>query len=411
MVACKSLLEITETMLKNILYKAALCLGMSLTLTACSQEESAANHTGNSTGVSLQISLADNVESRATEAGWSGNWKENTIKRLDLYLFSADGKLRAHLVPTLTNNVTELTNGTFYDLTVEGLTYNEVADNPTDVFYLVANCPQLESTNVTMLSDLQATMITSPLVVDAQQESFVMDARTTSDDTELYQVNATAMTATLKFQLYRAAAKIRLTVEDEAGNSILDDCQYQLLNYVSTGTSVLAEEEDYGKKVGQALAKTDPDQPFTLYNDKAIFYSYPNDWFDESLLTEDGVFEDETIYTRDDLIDENRQTYFLLKAPYEGNTYYYKVPVNFSIADYNDKESFTKEEIETLRDNYYRLSRNHLYDITVTIDREGGSLTEPVTPKFHILVEDWKEGGSYEISDGEFQEDSEKSGD
>ena len=109
--------------------------------------------------------------------------------------------------------------------------------------------------------------------------------------------------------------------------------------------------------------------------------------------------------------DEQYYAASLLKAPYGGNTYYYKVPVNFSIADYNDKERFTKEEIETLRSDYYRLNRNHLYDITVTIDREGGSLTEPVTPKFHILVEDWKEGGSYEISDGEFQEDSEKSGD
>lgn len=399
-------------MLKNILYKAVLCLGMSLALTACSQEESVANHTDNSPGVSLQVSVADNVESRVTEDGWDGDWNENTISRLDLYQFSTDGNLREHFVPTLTNNETELINGKFYDLTVEGLTYNDVANNLTDVFYLVANCPQLENANITTLSALQATMIIPTLDVDAQQGSFVMDARTTREDAALYVVDETNEQITLRFQLYRAAAKIRLAVEDEDGNSILDDCQYQLLNYVSTGTSVLAEEEAYGKGARQALSTTEPDQQFTLkYNDQAVFYSYPNDWFDESLLTEDGVFEDETIYTHDDLIDEERQTYFLLKAPYEGNTYYYKVPVNFSIADYNDKESFTKEEIETLRSDYYRLSRNHLYDITVTIDREGGSLTEPVTPKFHILVEDWKEGGSYEISDGEFQEDSEKSGD
>ncbi len=390
-------------MLKNILYKTVLCLGMSLALTACSQEESVANHTDNSSGVSLQVSVADNVESRVTEDGWGGDWNENPISRLDLYQFSDDGNLRGHFVPTLTNNVTELINGNFYDLTVESLTYNDVANNPTDVFYLVANCPQLGSATITTLSDLQATMIIPTLDVDAQQGSFVMDARTTQEDTDLYVVDETNERITLRFQLYRAAAKIRLAVKNEAGNSILDDCQYQLFNYVPTGTSVLAEEEAYGKGARQALAKTDPDQPFTLYNDKAIFYSYPNDWFDESLLTEDGVFEDEAIYTHDDLIDENRQTYFRLKAPYGGNTYYYKVPVNFSIADYNDKESFTKEEIETLRSDYYRLNRNHLYDITVTIDREGGSLTDPVTPKFYIRINDWEKGGDYNITEGEFK--------
>ena len=110
------------------------------------------------------------------------------------------------------------------------------------------------------------------------------------------------------------------------------------------------------------------------------------------------------IYTKDDLIDEEKQTYIMLKAPYtDGNTYYYKVPVNFTMADNSDKDGFTAAEIETLRNGYYRINRNCLYDITVTIDRAGGPLTEPVTPQFHIRVNDWQKGGDYNIGQGEFE--------
>ena len=106
----------------------------------------------------------------------------------------------------------------------------------------------------------------------------------------------------------------------------------------------------------------------------------------------------------DDLIDEEKQTYIMLKAPYtDGNTYYYKVPVNFTMADNSDKDGFTAAEIETLRSGYYRINRNCLYDITVTIDRAGGPLTEPVTPRFHIRVNDWQKGGDYNIGQGEFE--------
>lgn len=392
-------------MLRNALYRLSLAMGLCLAFGACSQEESTEPDSTNAGSVNVLYRVASAVTSRATEDG-EDDLDENTVNWLDLFWFSGNGTLKDHFMPTHSSSF--LPNGEFQDLEISGLTYSQLAAaEENDVFYLVANYKQ--SAEVKTLSDLQNMIITPSIMPTKKQESFVMDAKTLRSNKTLF--NQTDKTITLKFELNRATAKIRLVVKSENGDNILAKCQYQLLNYVSTGTSVLAEEEDYGKKVGQALAKTDPDQPFTLYNDKAIFYSYPNDWFADSLLTEDGVFEDEAIYTHDDLIDENRQTYFLLKAPYGGNTYYYKVPVNFSIADYNDEESFTKEEIETLRSDYYRLNRNHLYDITVTIDREGGSLTEPVTPKFHILVEDWKEGGSYEISDGEFQEDSEKSGD
>lgn len=357
-----------------------------------------------SDGVSIQVRIADAAATRATEDGWDGDWNENAVTRLDLFQFAANGELKRHLSPS---NLPSFTgqNATFKTLTVNGLTYNDLANNPTDVFYLVANCPQLSSASINRISGLQAMMITPTLDMDAQQTSFVMDARTSRDSTDLYVVNEADKKITLRFELYRAAAKIRIAVKDESGNDILDECKYKLYNFVQDGTSVLAESEAYGEGEGQSRTTSDSFLDFTLTNDsKAVFYTYPNDWFDESLLTSDGVFADPVIYAKDNLIDEAKQTYFMIEAPFsDGNTYYYKVPVNLSIADFNDEDGFTADEIKALRKTYYSVCRNTIYDVTVTVDRAGGSLEEPVTPEFHIRVNDWQPGGDYNIGQGEFQ--------
>lgn len=391
-------------MLKNVLYKAVLFTGVCLACAACSQEDDATPYAGGGEGVTVLYRVADAPATRAMEDGWTGDWHENTVSSLVLFQFAANGELKDRILPSNLSSF-DAQNGTFYTFNTNSLTYNELADNPTDVFYLVANCPQLETATINSVADLQAAMINGSLDFDGQQQSFVMDARTSQDSTDLYKINPDAKTATLRFQLYRATAKIRVTVNDGNGNNILADCRYRLFNYVPAGTSVLAESEAYGEGTGQSRLTTDGFQAFKLtYDGKAVFYSYPNDWFDESLLTPDGTFDDPVIYTKDNLIDEEKQTYIMLKAPYtDGNTYYYKVPVNFTMADNSDKDGFTAAEIETLRSGYYRIDRNCLYDITVTIDRAGGPLTEPVTPRFHIRVNDWQKGGDYNIGQGEFE--------
>lgn len=391
-------------MLKDVLYKASLLMAVCLGCAACSQEDDAVNGAGGSGGVRILFRVADASATRATEDGWDEGWNENTIKRLDIFWFAANGELKDHLLPSNLPSFTSQ-NTDFQEVEVNGLTYNDLANNPDDVYYMVANCPQLDGLESITLPRLQAMMIQPGLKVDARQQLFVMDARTARDSTKLYELDTNAKNATLRFQLYRAAAKVRLAVKDKDGNDILSDCRYRFVNHVSDGTSVLAESELYGKGEGQSLRSTDDFQPFTLTKDgKAVLYTYPNDWFDESLLAADGTFADRVIYTKDDLIDEEKQTYIMLKAPYtDGNTYYYKVPVNFTMADNSDKDGFTAAEIETLRNGYYRINRNCLYDITVTIDRAGGPLTEPVTPRFHIRVNDWQKGGDYKIGQGEFE--------
>lgn len=357
-----------------------------------------------SDGVSIQVRIADAAATRATEDGWDGDWNENAVTRLDLFQFAANGKLKDHFLPSDLPSFTDQ-NAPFQTLTVNGLTYNDLANNPTDVFYLVANCPQLSSASISSFSDLQAMMITPDLDMDAKQTSFVMDARTSKDSTDLYVVNEVDKKITLRFELYRAAAKIRIAVKDESGYDILDKCKYKLYNFVESGTSVLTESEAYGEGTGQSRTTSGSFGSFALTKDgKAVFYTYPNDWFDESLLTAEGVFADPVIYAKDNLIDEAKQTYFMIEAPFsDGNTYYYKVPVNLSIADFNDEDGFTADEIKALRKTYYSVCRNTIYDVTVTVDRAGGSLTDPVTPEFHIRVNDWQPGGDYNIGQGEFQ--------
>lgn len=357
-----------------------------------------------SDGVSIQVRIADAAATRATEYGWDDGWNENAVTRLDLFQFAANGELKDHLLPSNLPSFTDQ-NAPFQTLTVNGLTYNDLANNPTDVFYLVANCPQLSSASIDSISGLQAMMITPTLDMDAQQTSFVMDARTSKDSTDLYVVNEADKKITLRFELYRAAAKIRIAVKDESGYDILDECKYKLYNFVQDGTSVLAESEAYGEGEGQSRTTSDSFLDFTLTNgSKAVFYTYPNDWFDESLLTSDGVFADPVIYTKDNLIDETKRTYIMLEAPYGGDgTYYYQIPVNLSIADYNDQDGFTADEIKALRKTYYSVCRNTIYDVTVTVDRVGGPVTDPVTPRFHIRVNDWQKGGDYNIGQGEFE--------
>lgn len=414
-------------MLTKVLYKAVLMFSACCWLAACSQDDGVTASAGNDTGVRLRFSVTENGSTTRAEDedGWNGEWNENKITRLDLFQFQADEAetLRKHYEPTLSSNPFdfEATNNTYYEMEVEGLTYQDLITNSTDKFYLVANCPQLKEANISTLSDLKAAMIAPDLNVYGKQSSFVMDAKTTSDDKDLYVIDETQKQITLSFQLYRAAAKIRLAVKsastDGKGKDILAECEYQLYNTVADGTSVLAESEKYGKGTEQELSPEEEMRSFqTIYNNtekninQAVFYSYPNSWFDEGKVSGSDDKWTITDFTSKTPIDTKRQTYILLKAPFGDTDYYYKVPVNYALYKDNDATSFTNEQLEEIRD-LYRINRNHLYDITVTIDREGGSLTEPVTPKFHILVEDWKEGGSYEISDGEFQEDSEKSGD
>ena len=353
------------------------------------------------------LSRADTEENQlSTEEGWddenndeTDEWHENIINRIDLFVFDADGKCIHHIIEKNIGVTDAQQEDSYTNFKNNGelteLTYAEVAANKDNyTYYMVANC-ELDDIieGQSTLTDLKAKL-TPDLTFNQHPDAFAMDGKLEPSEVV---VNETDKTATLQFELARTAVKIRVSVLDENKNSIISQCIFRLHNYVLNGTSVLAEEEKnwYGEGYGQTRTPESEELAWNnvLHKDnQAVFYSYPNDWFDETKKEEqaDGtwIIND---YENTLPIIEGKQTYILLEAPFENKNYYYKVPVNYTIYKNNDAVSFTEDEMEEIHD-LYRIQRNHIYDITVTIDRAGG-ITEdtPVTLTNDIdwIVNDW----------------------
>ena len=115
-----------------------------------------------------------------------------------------------------------------------------------------------------------------------------------------------------------------------------------------------------------------------------MFYSYANSWIDKT--NKDPKAEEP--------IDVTKQTYILLKAKYKGKDYFYKVPVNKRLFEGNDATTMANYE------PLYRLDRNTIYDVTATVDREGGSDPEhPAELKVLPTVLPWETGAEYTFND------------
>lgn len=373
----------------KIVYKLIFLCALCMAFASCTQDNDATPQ-GTDGKVRLAFRVVDAVQTRATtEAGWDDGWNENKVKRVDVFLFYEDGSVYKHIEPSVS-----VDDAKEYQELESELTYAELT-NGSYTYYMVANCGSLAGFSGT-LTELKEK-ITPDITCSEQQSSFVMDGQGTLTN------NATDKTATLTFDLSRAAAKIRVSVVNTSNTSIINSCAYRLFNYVETGTSVLAAQEKYGNGTNQQRESMDDDITATLVNNnKVVFYSYPNDWFDEKKLGgKTGAWTIKNFVTEDPIVADN-QTYILLRAPFNGTDYYYKVPVNKTIYEGNDAVSFTDDELKEIRD-LYRMKRNYIYDVTVKIDREGGPVTDPVTPAFYVLINDWIQGGDYNIGAGEFE--------
>lgn len=328
------------------------------------------------------------------------DWNENKIMRVDLFVFATDGTCYKHIEEAANDNEPPLSNkedDSYTTLTTNELTYGDVHDGDY-TYYMVANCEQLADVEKPSLTNLQEMMINNlSITYNTTQELFVMDGKGT--------VTSTGESTTLTFNLERAAAKIRLTVlaKDKTTN-VTSQCSFRFYNYIqkkawvlareeataSDGTSLTAEEvnafydlvtneTDITRQSMSALTPYSSNDLLKSNDNKVVFYSYPNDWFDESkaYLGTDGNWTIDDYTTTNPIIRDN-QTYIQLEAPYDEVNYYYEVPVNLSTYENNDALSFSADEYKEIR-NLYRLQRNYIYDITVTIDRAGGSESDPVT--------------------------------
>ena len=316
---------------------------------------------------------ADDTENGADDLN------ENTVSRLNLFVFNSSGNLVKKVSLTDLSSAKSDESDGYTHLELKELS-RSVASESGNSLYLVANLAD-GLDNISTLDALKAATINqaSSFKCNEQQTTFVMDAKMTETKEE-------SGTLHIKFQLKRALAKIRLKVTDANGNTTgTDKFACQLIHYAADG-AVLAEGSCSDNKLNNDAASSEKiTTPTCTQNSKAVFYSYANEWVDS-----------EKDMKKEEPIDTEKQTYILLKAPYNGNNYYYKVPVNQRLPENNDSQSLTLDDYKAL----YRLDRNTIYDITAKIDRQGGDTPEnaatlTVTP----IVKDWNDGGSYDYKD------------
>lgn len=314
---------------------------------------------------------------RAETEDGSEDLYENKIDRLDLFVFDATGKLVKSL-PLTDASVQGSPTTDFKHKKLESnqLKRSEITGN---TLYLIANLDNISG--ITTLDGLKAATINKAATFNpkAKQTSFVMDAQMESSQT----VNGTLH---IKFQLKRALAKIRLNVQDDKGKTVAPTAYAcQLIHYAADG-SILADGNITDNALNKdAAASSKVTVPVVTQNNKAVFYSYANSWIDK----DKKPYEEEPI-------DVSKQTYILLKAKFNNKDYFYKVPVNKRLFEGNDATTTDWANYEPL----YRLDRNTIYDVTATVDREGGGTPEnPATLYVNPIVSDWDDNIAWDYTD------------
>ena len=333
--------------------------------------------------VVLEYKVGDSAtETRAavtraeTEDG-SEDLNENKIDRLDLFVFDATGNLVKSL--PLTDASVQGSPTKDYKHKQLGNSQLKRSEITGNTLYLVANLDNISG--ITTLDGLKAATINKATEFNhnAKQASFVMDAKMEDKQIE----NGTLH---IKFQLKRALAKIRLNVQDDKGSTVTPtEYACQLMHYAADG-AILAEGISTSNALNtEAAASSKVTVPAVTQDNKAVFYSYANSWID---ISKDPKAEEP--------IDVSKQTYILLKAKYNGKDYFYKVPVNKRLYESNDAATTDWTQYEPL----YRLDRNTIYDVTATVDREGGSDPEhPAELKVLPTVLPWETGAEYTFND------------
>ena len=367
----------------------ALLSAVGMLLSACTEDTSFVQSDEDEAGrVILSYSVTGNTLSRASEPGWNDGWNENEVDRLDLFIFRGEEFIDHYgenLQVTANQYDNEETNYHDWSIPASELSPNDIQSG--DNVYLIANCSTVmlngESKNlaeITSLTDLQAASI-GTLSCNKKQENFVMTGTTVVGEKVGNDVE-------IKVDLLRAAAKIRLSFSDASQSDWSDGIAYRLVQYTQSSALLQESDETYLstvqlstyplKNADEELVNTSTTETYYATDGQLVLYSYVNNWYQTA--------EDELV--GEIPINEEKQTYIILYAPYgdDGKKYYYKVPVNYQLPEDNDDIN----PDESYKD-LYRLQRNYLYDITVTIDRKGGSEKEPVVTDFTIVVEPWDE--------------------
>lgn len=329
-------------------------------LLSCNNDDSNDNPGDNSGKIALRIvrSLPD-VTKAETVVG-EDNLNENLITSLDVFIYQ-EGQdactFYQHIVPAEGQ-----TGNDDYVVTLNA-EQALFAKNATYKTYVVANYPgQVPDSGLT-LSALQSLQV-SELNPDKIQDSFVMEG---SSDGVLN--DGLVTNKEISVSLLRLAAKIRVSTTYTNGFKASSSqlISKRLMRY-ATNSLVLESNEPFVTELKDMESFTDIVSRGG--KDRIAVYSYPNDWNDNL----------------------QNETYLIMNIPVtgpDGKEYvqnYYKVPVNFRLPADNPANPDQEAQQKAL----YKLQRNHLYDITILIDKPGSSVPESaVLVSANYAVKNW----------------------
>ncbi|MDL2230380.1 DUF1566 domain-containing protein [Alistipes sp. OttesenSCG-928-L06] len=301
------------------------------------------------TGLKLAVSLGT-PDSRAEEAGVEA-LNENRVQTLDVFICKASDGTCVHY-----QRIAAGWSGTATYTTYLSAAQGDFAVGEEYITVVVANSSHTFDGQGASLSTLK-TLTLSALDPDAIQSNFVMDGTSAAQELNRDDFNDIVIPVKLR----RAAAKIRLNIQFANGFSIpKGQTGYKkLLRYAPTAT-LLSDADAFTPTLTDMADYTAWAEGAGAEN-RVILYTYANDWREEV----------------------GNETYVLFRVPLtDGKTTldenYFVVPVNYRMPGAGNEEKLC------------RIERNHLYDVTVSIDGWGGKTPEDLTYlKTNYKIVDW----------------------
>lgn len=354
-----------------------LCAGL---YTSCIKDDFSANGngSGDSEYVTLNLTLDGKAaQTKATTEPGNGEWKENDVKSLDVFIFEAGGTTRTHYQRIVQDNPGVTAGDVTQGAVTLSLRKNQLGETASYDVYVIANRQDTEATtiaNVQTADELAKLTLTRDFKyahnVDHDEDPFLMDGKV---------INVTGAALAdrdnpVKVTLRRAAAKILVTIEygtatDGTAYRSGGTTRKRIMNYATTvpllddNGTLLSNGEQRGLTTMQAY--------INATGVESVFYSYPNTWSYDPESSEVDLQNESYI-----LMDIPVQVYKPGESSYtELTTNYYYIPLNMGTADASQK-----------------LERNHFYNITVTVAAPGSSTeTQPVELSGKVVVQDWQE--------------------
>lgn len=320
-------------------------------------------------GFYLSVGTEEGMIPASTRSAGVDALNENLIKRVDIFVFKADGMLNtggyvtANSEQGITGNVPVYTGSAWKENFKDGGSIYSI--------YALANYKGETSTleGVQKLDDLKALVDADKDIVKwqgmegySEAKTFLMDGKATFDKNDFPTDNAPYV---VLVQMYRAAVKVELTLnfsEDWKEKYLATDLKVQVTNFASS-TAVLAEGNPLdaaqrGYMTYPAPESGNEKEAFThafVFNEgtdtehafngsQVRFYAYVNRW--------DDLATNETMLLIDlpgTLTENNTQTTL------EHN--FYKIPII----------SNAKEQV---------LERNTYYKITATVNMKGSEVVD-----------------------------------